>query len=155
MGGKTSKTAIAALVLGLLGNLIWAPQLTLAKERSEGTVSKQILGLAGKDALEHFPLPPFNVSVIRNGKVERILTIAVTMEAKGEVNMTKIMDHRYQIHDAFLRDIHGVASFQRADGRAIDPEVVKARLMVISDRLLGEGTVENVLVVSIFDRSMS
>jgi hypothetical protein len=66
-----------------------------------------------------------------------------------------IMARRYELHDAFLRDIHGVTSFARADGRAIDPAVVKTRLMAISGRILGEGVVEDVLVVSIFNRSVS
>lgn len=155
MSGKTYKTALAALAIGILGGLIWTPPAIHANEQEDGKKSVKIPDVVDQDALEHFPLQPFNVSVVRDGRIARILTITVTMETKGGENMVKVMAGRYALQDAFLRDIHGVASFTRADGRTIDPRVVKTRLMAISDRILGAGVVESVLVVSIFDRAVS
>jgi hypothetical protein len=155
MSGKTYKMAVAAFAFGILGGLIWAPAAIHANEQEDGKKSVKIPGLMDKDALEHFPLQPFNVSIVRDGRIARILTITITMETKGGENMVKLMASRYALQDAFLRDIHGVASFTRADGRTIDPRVVKTRLMAISDRILGSGVVESVLVVSIFDRAIS
>lgn len=155
MGGqRQSNMAKAFLALGLLGLMIVCAPATRADEHGEEKKGIKIPGFADKDAIGYFQFQPFNIPVIRNGKVARILTLTVTMETKGDDNKTKIMAQRYQLHDAFLRDIHGVAAFQRSDCRVIDPAVVKTRLMAISDRLLGEGTVRNILVQSIFDRSV-
>lgn len=146
--------AMAALAIGLLGGLAWGPS-SHASEHEDGKQSIKIPGLEDKDALGHYPFQPFSVTVMRGGKIAGILTLTLTVETKGGENMGKVMARRYQLHDAFLRDIHGVAAFTRADGRTIDPQVVKTRLMVISDRILGEGVVKDVLVVSIFNRSLS
>lgn len=154
MSGKTAKTAIVALAIGLIG-LAWAPPSIHASEQEDGKKSIKIPGLQDKDALGHFPLQPFSVTVMRDGKIKGILTLTLTVETKGGENMGKVMARRYELHDAFLRDIHGVAAFARADGRTIDPRVVKTRLMAISGRILGEGVVEDVLVVSMFNRSLS
>jgi hypothetical protein len=155
MRGKKIKTAIAALAIGLMGALAWAPPSIHANEPEDGKKSIKIPGLEDKDALGHYPLQPFSVTVMRDGKIKGILTLTLTVEAKGGENMHKVMARRYELHDAFLRDIHGVAAFTRADGRTIDPRVVKTRLMAISGRMLGEGVVADVLVVSIFNRSLS
>jgi hypothetical protein len=155
MSGKTAKTAVAALVIGLLGSLVWVPPSIHASEQEDVKKSIKIPGLQDKDALGHFPFQPFSVTVLRDGKITGILTLTLTVETKGGENMGKVMARRYELHDAFLRDIYGVTSFARADGRTIDPGVVKTRLMAISGRLLGEGVVENVLVVSIFNRNLS
>ncbi len=154
MIGKKTKTAIAALAIGLLGGLVWAPP-PIHAQQEDGKKSIKIPGLQDEDALGHYPLQPFSVTVMRDGKIKGILTLTLTVETKGGENMNKVMARRYELRDAFLRDIYGVASFARADGRTIDPHVVKTRLMVVSGRILGEGVVEDVLVVSIFNRSLS
>ena len=97
-------------------------------------------------------LLPFNVPVIRNGKLEQILSIAVTIEVKGQENKNKVLDQTRQLRNAFLRDIHGIASIQRADGRVLDTNVVKTRLMLVSTRMFGPGIVENVLVHGLSNR---
>jgi hypothetical protein len=153
MSGKKLRTATAALAIGLAGSVAWPPSIH-ASEHEDGA-SIKIPGLLDKNALGHYPLQPFSVTVIRDGKIKGILTVTLTVETKGGENMNKVMARRYELHDAFLRDIHGVMSFTRADGRTIDPTVVKTRLMAISGRILGDGVVEDVLVVSIFNRALS
>jgi hypothetical protein len=154
---RSSGANIAALTFGLLGTLAVLAQMlqghpAFASSTTENKSPVKIPGLADENAIEHFQLQPFNIPVIHGGRVERIITVTVTLETKGDLNKTKIIAERYHLHDAFLRDIHGVASFRRADGRSIDPQVIKTRLLLISDRILGEDIVENVLVHNIFDR---
>jgi hypothetical protein len=148
-------TARTILAICLLGLLVWGAPPVRAGGAGDDKKPVKIPGLIDKDALDHFQFQPINVPVIRDGKVARILTVTIAMETKGDANKTKVMAQRYQLLDAFVRDIHGVASFARVDGRIIDLGVVKTRLQAISDRLLGEGIVEDVLVVSIFDRGFS
>jgi hypothetical protein len=154
---RHSGVRIAAFAVGLLGMLAFVGQMLQGRPAfASGTTGDEkpfkIPGLVDENALQHFQLQPFNVPVIHGNRVERIITIIVTLETKGDLNKTKVMAERYHLHDAFLRDIHGVASFRRADGRTIDPKVIKTRLLMISDRILGADIVENVLVHNIFDR---
>jgi hypothetical protein len=154
---RHSGVKIAAFTFGLLGTFAFVAQMlqdhpAFASGTTEAEKQVKIPGLADENTLEHFQLQPFNIPVIHGSRVERIITVVVPLETKGDLNKTKVMAERYHLHDAFLRDMHGVASFRRADGRTIDPQVVKTRLMLISDRILGDDIVENVLVHSIFDR---
>jgi hypothetical protein len=156
---RYSAGSVAALVFGVLGTLaIFSQMLQGQPALASGTTDEKkpikFPGLSGQDQISHFQLQPFNIPVIRGGRVERIITVSIALETKGDINKTKIMAERYHLHDAFLRDIHALASFRRSDGQTIDPRVVKTRLMVISDRILGEDIVEDILVQSIFDRSV-
>jgi hypothetical protein len=152
--GKIAASAIRLLsAIAILG-ISTPSHSALASGATEEKSPAKMLGLVDKNALEHFQLQPFNISVIRDGRVTRIVSLVVTLETKGDANKTKIMTERYYLQDAFLRDMHGFASYQRADGQTIDPQVLKTRLLVISDRILGKDVVENVLVQSIFDRAL-
>lgn len=143
--------------------LIWAAafflilasaiQPTAASETNERASVKEG-GPPSEDGVGYFQLPPMNVPIIHGNRVERILTVAVTVEAKGDGNKKKIIAERYHLQDAFLRDLHGIASLRRADGKIIDPRVVKARLMRISERLLGQGVVADIFIQNIFNRDM-
>ena len=101
----------------------------------------------------YMQLLPFNIPVIRNGKLEQILSISISIEITGVENWRKVLDQTRHLRDAFLRDIHGVASIQRADGKVLDAHVMKSRLMTISNRMFGPGIVENILVHGISSRS--
>jgi hypothetical protein len=154
---RHSGARIAAFAVGLFGTLAFVSQMlqgqpAFASATAEDEKPVKIPGLVDENALEHFQLQPFNIPVIHGNRVERIITVIVTLETKGDLNKSKVMAERYHLHDAFLRDMHGVASFRRADGRTIDPRVIKTRLRLISDRILGADIVENVLVHNIFDR---
>jgi hypothetical protein len=141
--------AAAVIGVSVLGHAAFASSEAGAEEKPA-----KIPGLADQNSLEHFTLQPFNVPVIRNGRVERIVMLNLTLETKGDVNKSKVMAERYRLHDAFLRDIYGFISYRRPDGQTIDPQMVKTRLLLISDRILGRDVVENVLVQSIFDRAI-
>ena len=153
-GHHSGRIAAAVRVLGVTAILAMSAQShrALSSGAVEAEKPAKFPGLADKDGLEHFQLQPFNISVIRDGRVTRIITLVVNLETRGDANKTKIIADRYYLQDAFLRDMHGFASYQRADGQSIDPQMVKTRLLVISDRILGKNVVENVLVQSIFDR---
>lgn len=140
------------LAFGFFVLQIFGPFPSHAYEPAAGENAATAPGLADKNGLAHFQLQPFNVPVIRDGRVARILTITVSVETRGDENKNKVMAQRYQLYDAFLRDIHGVAAFDRADGRHFDPVVLKTRLRAISDRILGVGIVEDILVMGVFDR---
>jgi hypothetical protein len=154
---RHSTGVIAAFAFGVLGTLAFFGQIlhgqpALASGGADEKKTVKIPGLVGQDAIEHFQLQPFNIPVIRDGRVERIFSVTVTLETKGDLNKTKIMAERHHLQDAFLRDMHSVASFRRSDGQVIDPRVIKTRLMLISDRILGEDIVESILLQGIFDR---
>ena len=157
MGGQGRHSGRIAAIIRLLAALavfgipLLQGRFALASA-SEAKSPAKFLGFTDPDTLDHFQLLPFNISVIRDGRVARIVTLVVTLETKGDANKTKVMNERYRLQDAFLRDMQGVAPYQRVDSDGLDPQMLKTRLRLISDRMLGQDVVNNVLVQSIFDR---
>lgn len=154
MNGHSFKAPIAVLAFGLFVLLCHAAVPAFAQQSPDTSNSLKSSGFEDDKELRYFQLQPFNIPVIRDGKLAQILSIAVTIEVKGYANQAKVMDQQVRLRDAFLRDIYGVASVQRADGRAINPQVVKTRLMSIGERMFGPGIVENVLVHGMTDRNL-
>lgn len=157
MGGQGHHSGRIAAIIRLLAAVavLGIPLLhgpSALASASEAKSPAKLLGFTDPDTLDHFQLLPFNISVIRDGRVARIVTLVVTLETKGDANKTKVMNERYRLQDAFLRDMQGVAPYQRADSDGLDPQMLKTRLRIISDRMLGQDVVNNVLVQSIFDR---
>lgn len=154
MSGATFIARAMALAFGLFVLSICL-SMPASAQKSAGILDGiKLPGMEADTELRHLQLSPFNVPVIRNNKLEYILSIGVTIEVKGIENRSKVLDMTRQLRDAFLRDIHGVASVQRADGRLLDANVVKSRLMTISTRMFGPGIVENILVYGITSRSL-
>lgn len=157
MGGQGHHSGSIAASIRVLAAvvLLGMPLLYGHAAHASATEEKspaKLFGLSDPNALDHFQLLPFNISVIRDGRVTRIVTLVVTLETKGDTNKTKVMNERYRLQDAFLRDMQGLAPYQRPDTEGLDPQLLKTRLRIISDRLLGQDIVNNVLVQSIFER---
>ncbi len=149
--GSIAATIRVLAAVALLGLPLLFASFAHASASAEKSPAK-LLGLSDPNALDHFQLLPFNISVIRDGRVARIVTLVVTLETKGDTNKTKVMNERYRLQDAFLRDMQGLAPYQRPDTDGLDPQLLKTRLRIISDRLLGQDVVNSVLVQSIFER---
>ena len=154
MSGATFIARAMALAFALFVLPICQSMPAFAQKSASMLDGIKFPGMEADTELRHLQLLPFNVPVIRNNKLEFILSIGVTIEVKGAENKTKIMDQTRQLRDAFLRDLHGIASIQRADGKVLDANVVKSRLMTISTRMFGPGIVENILVYGITSRSL-
>lgn len=153
MSGEHFKAPIVALALGLFVLPINAATSASVKPSTDETGGFTFPGFEADTEPRFLQFDQINVPVVRNGKAAQIISIVVTVEVKGYANKTKVMEQSRQLRDAFLRDIHGVASYQRADGRIIDPQVVKARLLSISRRIMGPDVIENILVHGMTDRS--
>lgn len=151
MNGQSFRQLIVALALGLFASS-FSPVSAFAQPLEATSVPK-ILSYDAERDVRYFQLQPFNVPVIRNGKLVQMVSVAVIVEVRGLINQGVMMDQRQRLRDAFLRDIHGVASIQRPDGRVMDSHVLKTRLMMVSERILGPGIIDDVLVNGISDRN--
>lgn len=151
MNGQSFRQLIVALALGLFAS-VFSP-LSLLAQSLEATSVPKILSYDADRDVRYFQLQPFNVPVIRNGKLVQMVSVAVIVEVRGLINQGVMMEQRQRLRDAFLRDIHGVASIQRPDGRVMDSHVLKTRLMSVSERILGPGIIDDILVNGISDRN--
>ncbi|HTI85721.1 MAG TPA: hypothetical protein VL966_03880 [Alphaproteobacteria bacterium] len=117
----------------------------LAADEPEGGIAKALPDWFNRQAREYFTMPAFVVPVIQGNDVTRQVTFLVTLETMGSANREKLMDKRPQLQDGFLRDLYGVIAV-RPDADVYDSTVLKTRLQRVSERVLGTGIVDNILI---------
>jgi len=138
-----------------LGGFTSAAQAAGDEKKGDASAQDKIRAMFGGELIEHLPLPLFSIPVIRDNQVTDHVNIAIVVETKGEKNRDKVITERYKLYDAYLRDLYGLLAIKRADGQLFDQQVVKIRLARASDKLLGPGVVNNILVSGISQRSLN
>lgn len=145
---------LAFWLAGLSG---FAPAARAAGDEKKGDASAQdkIRAMFGGELIEHLPFPLFSIPIIRGNEVTDHVNIAIVVETKGDKNRDKVIADRHKLYDAYLRDLYGLLAIKRADGQLLDQQVVKIRLSRVSDKLLGPGVVNGILVSGISQRPLN
>lgn len=146
----------------LAGTAAFAPMAMAAEgggekpaKAEDKSAKDKIREMFGGELIEHLPFPLFSVSVIRDGQVTDQVNFSIVVETKGDANRETVIRERFRVYDAYLRDLYGLLAIKRSDGQLFDPQVVKARLLRVSERLLGPGVVNDILVRGISQRPLS
>ena len=139
--------ALVAMVLvaGLAPGPAWSA-------KHDGKKGFGLDNLLGEGDAEYYTLQPFTVPVVRNGRIAKHVSFVITLETSGLANKDKILEARKRLRDSFLRDLHGVMSIRRKDGRSFKTSVLKKRLMAASKRVLGEDIVRDILIEIALER---
>lgn len=103
---------------------------------------------------QYFKMEPFNIPIIREGRVVKEVSLVVTVETVGVENQNKIIESRHKLQNAFLNDLHGVLSLQSDPDNPLNLRTMKVRLQRVADGVLGQGVATNVLVESAFTRNI-
>ena len=96
---------------------------------------------------------PLNIPVFHEDRVAATVQIQLKLEAIGEENEEQIIRLLPRISDAFLRDMHAFIPRLLKKEERIDVIIIKKRLQIISERLVGPDLINNILVQSISDSS--
>jgi hypothetical protein len=147
-------TVFRILLLTAMLAIGHAPCALAADESDVGGIAKALPDWFNRQAREYFTMPAFVVPVIKGNDVTRQVTFLVTLETMGSANREKLMDKRPQLQDGFLRDLYGVIAV-RPETDVYDSAVIKERLRRVSDRVLGGGIVDNILVNVTYDRRVA
>lgn len=124
-----------------------APAFAASKHHTPGALDR-FLG----NQTQYFKLDPFNIPVIRDGRVVNEVSLLITVETHGIANKNKIIAARQKLQSAFLSDLHGVISISHGNGRPFDASTVKYRLMRRAQQILGPGIAKDILIESAFNR---
>jgi chloramphenicol 3-O-phosphotransferase len=97
-------------------------------------------------------IQPIILPVIERNAVTRQVGIVVTLElAQGE-HADAVEPKRRQLTDAFIRELHTLYAWRSGDGRVADEQLIKRRLLLIADAVLGQGIVHAVLVKQLLEQ---
>lgn len=101
-----------------------------------------------KDLPKFIKVPPFSIPVIQEGRAKKFMIYNVVLEVKNEPEkIEKVTKELPKLQDGFFRYLYSLGNSTFAK-HMTDLDFVKDGLKKMSDRLLGEGMVDAVLVTS-------
>lgn len=104
---------------------------------------------------QFFRLLPFNIPVIEDGRVVNQVSFIVSIETFGLADKEKVMAARYQLQNAFLRDLYGVVAIHHGSGHPVIADSVKIRLKRLARNMLGRKVVKDVLIEAAINTRLS
>ena len=120
-----------------------------SEAEGEGEVDEN--GIPMKRYIE---VEPIVLPVLREGKVAWHLTLIVVVELSEPMRIDVIPHVMPQLRDALLTELHSLFAFRYIQDRGTVTPAVKARLAVVSERVLGRDAVQSVLVQNAGKRSL-
>ena len=100
-------------------------------------------------------MEPLVIPVFQGVKVAATVQIQVKLETIGSENKAKLQHIMPKISDPFIRDLHTLIPHLLKQEERIDVLIIKQRLKLISDKLIGPDLIQNVLVQSVIDAPAS
>lgn len=96
---------------------------------------------------------PIQVPVISGGSVSRLVTIEVVLQVDDTTVGDRVISQSPRLNDAYLSDLYGALH----EGEGIENGVlniahVKRRLMMVSNSVLGDNSIRDVLVQMVGER---
>ena len=136
---------IAGGVVGVMKTMELGPFAPKAVAEGDGTpASKQ----SQADPPRFIDMEPLNIPVFHEDSVAATVQIQLKLEAIGEENEEQINRLMPRINDAFLRDLHAFLPRLLKMEERINVVIIKKRLQIISERLMGPNLIHNILVQS-------
>jgi len=126
-----------------------------AKKEEEQGKEEGGHGKKGQPETNFVQLDPFVVPVIRNGQLQRHVTLSLSIEAKDPASRAKVEAAMPRVRDAFARDLHAFLAVVPYDGSGALLQSMTRRLARVAERAVGGGLIKAVLLQGAADRTFS
>ena len=104
------------------------------------------------DGPVYIKLPPIVLPVLTEHAL-RQETLTLNLELVKGKTEEDVVPRQPVLYDAFMADLYNLYDQHSGDDRIIDPVQIKDMLQQTSDRVLGPGIVQSVLIQQVFERS--
>ncbi|HYM30203.1 MAG TPA: flagellar basal body-associated FliL family protein [Candidatus Cybelea sp.] len=91
-------------------------------------------------------LDQISVPVLQDDRVTAYYFVAVSLQVADEAKRAKVMERLPLIRDAFLRDVYMRSAMRKDAPDGLDFDGLKSRFLNLTQRVLGPGIVDDVLV---------
>ncbi len=98
----------------------------------------------------------FQLPVLGEERVEQLVTFVLALEVADEKAGDKVLAMAPRLNDGFVQSLYGSlhsGTVMRGNG-VVDIGVLKARIMSVSDQVLGEGVVQDALIQMVSQRPL-
>lgn len=94
---------------------------------------------------------PLAIPIFQDERVAATIHIQLKLETVGEANYATIYKSKAKLRDAFLTELHGFIPRMLKKTERIDVSILKTRLQMVADRVLGPGVARDILIQSVTD----
>lgn len=91
-------------------------------------------------------IDPIILPLIEQNNVTRFVTVVITLEMPVDDAILKVGLVKPRLMDALFTELHSLFSMRMVREQGPDSPLVKQRVKLVSERILGAGTVDAVLV---------
>ena len=106
-----------------------------------------------EDTTVFIDMDPLALPIFRGYRVAGTIQIQIKLETNNQNKAYEIKEKMPILTDAFIRDLHSFIPRLLKEKERVDVLIIKQRLQMVSDRVLGRDVVSNVLVQSIIDQA--
>ncbi len=99
----------------------------------------------------YIDMEPIVIPVIQGAQAVATIQIQIKLLAAGKDNASEVKRLMPKISDLFIRDLYAFIPRLLKDKERIDVATLKARLLLMTERKLGKGLLQDVLVQSVID----
>ena len=96
-------------------------------------------------------MDPLMLPVIQGDQIAGTIQIQIKLETAGTENAIFLKRRLTKVSDAFVKDLHGFVPRLLKKKERLDVIILKDRLKIIGERLLGKGYIDDVLVQSVIE----
>lgn len=145
----TNRTWLAGLIF-LLGGAFFmtAPDGGFAYAADEEPEAEE----ASSDDPVFLAMEPLLAPVVRARQIDRYVHLAITLELADTQAEEDALKKLTPLRNAFIQDLHFQAQMSGDDGRGVHLRRIKARFLVLAERVLGNKGVRDVLFTEVVDR---
>lgn len=160
------KLVLAIVALGVLGGGGYGAYMFLLKKPAEAAIPKDAAaaeehaaaegsgdghgGENGEKAPTFVRLDPLVVPIVDAEGASQVISMVIALEVKDEDGAKKVESLRPRIKDAFIQNLYGLMNSSAAlDKGVVKVAYIKQRLNEISQKVMGEGVVQDVLLQTV------
>lgn len=99
------------------------------------------------DSAAYVKMPPIMLPIIGRDGISQTISMVVSLQVVDDIKASEIQKHLPKLADAYLSDMYGTLSQQASmEGGVIKVSTLKSRLMSITQKVMGEDAVQDVLL---------
>ena len=140
---------VALLVMAGCGGAVWyfflqAEAPIVEAEKKERKASLEVP--------EFVDIENLSIPVIREGRVEKYITISVSLEMTNKESKALADEAFPRLKDAIFRDLYSYFSMQQSGNAGLNVAQVKSRLLWAAERAIGDGRIKQVIIQGAYER---